>query len=181
MYVWARLARMVATLGSRGPYRPGDETRLSFRCLPSDIDRNIHLNNARYLMLADVGRVDIFFRSGLMRLYRERGWSPLMGGVEAAYVREIRLWRRFDVVSSIETWEGSQVIGRHKFVLDDGRTAAMLMTTAGVYDGKAGRFVAMEEVIAALGFDTAPRPPTQAEQNFMASHGSLRAMAKKGG
>ena len=56
MYVWGRLARMAATTKSRGLFRPGDESRLNFRCLPSDIDRNMHLNNARYMMLADIGR-----------------------------------------------------------------------------------------------------------------------------
>ena len=49
-------------------------------------------------------------------------------------MREIRLWRRFEVVSSIETWEGTQVIGKHRFVLDNGETAALILTTAGVYD-----------------------------------------------
>jgi hypothetical protein len=54
MYVWARMARMLATARSRGPYVMGGESRLAFRCLPTDIDFNIHLNNARYMMLADL-------------------------------------------------------------------------------------------------------------------------------
>ena len=89
MYVWGRMARMMLTAKSRGRYRMGEESRLSFRCLPIDIDTNIHLNNARYLMLADVGRIDIFIRSGLLGHARRRGWSPMMGGVQAVYVREI--------------------------------------------------------------------------------------------
>src|SRR6185437_691197 len=133
MYVWARLARMALTARSRGDYRMGDESRLSFRCLPTDIDTNLHLNNARYLMLADVGRIDIFYRTGLIALARERGWAPMLGGLQTVFVREIRLWRKFDVVSTVETWEGSQVIGRHEFVLDSGETAAMVLTTAGIY------------------------------------------------
>ena len=48
MYVWARMARMLATARSRGPYVMGGESRLAFRCLPTDIDFNIHLNNAHY-------------------------------------------------------------------------------------------------------------------------------------
>lgn len=81
MYVWARLARMALTAKSRGPYRAGGESRLSFRCLPTDIDSNMHLNNARYMMLADVGRIDIFLRSGLLGLARRNGWGPMMGGL----------------------------------------------------------------------------------------------------
>ena len=78
MYVWARLFRTVLTARSRGRYRLGEESRLTFRCLPSDIDSNLHLNNARYMMLADIGRIDIFMRGGLLALARKNGWAPMM-------------------------------------------------------------------------------------------------------
>lgn len=178
MYVWARLARMAMTTKARGPYRFGDEGLLSFRCLPGDVDANMHLNNARYMMLADVGRIDIFLRAGLMKIARERQWAPMMGGLQSVYVREIRLWKRFEVVSSIETWVGSQVLGRHRFVLEDGRTAAVILTTAGVYDRSERRFVPIAEVVAALGHTIEPRPPSAEERAFLASHDGLRRMAK---
>jgi acyl-CoA thioesterase FadM len=178
MYVWGRLARMALTAKSRGPYRLGEESRLAFRCLPTDIDANMHLNNARYMMLADVGRLDLFLRVGLFRLARERGWGPMMGGLQAAYVREIRLWRRFSVGSTIETWEGTQILGQHRFILEDGRTAAVILTTAGVYDFRERRFVPIDEVVAALGYRLTPRPLTDEERLFLASHQNLRARAK---
>ena len=95
MYVWARMARMMATASRRGPYRIGGESRLAFRCQPTDIDSHSHLNNARYMMLADLGRIDIFLRVGLIALARKKGWAPMIGGLESVYVREIRLWRSF--------------------------------------------------------------------------------------
>ncbi|CCV14741.1 thioesterase family protein [Mesorhizobium sp. STM 4661] len=180
MYVWARLARMIATAPRRGPYLMGGESRLAFRCLPTDIDSNIHLNNARYMMLADLGRIDIFVRAGLVTLARKNGWAPMMGGLQSVYVREIRLWRRFEVVSSIETWEGTAVVGKHRFVLDNGETAALIMTTAGIYDRANRRFLDMGEVVAALGRSVQPRPLTPAEERFMASHQGLRNLAKAG-
>jgi acyl-CoA thioesterase FadM len=179
MYVWARLAKMALTAKSRGRYRMRDESRLVFRCLPTDIDSNLHLNNARYMMLADVGRIDIFMRAGLLKLARRNGWAPMMGGLQAVYVREIRLWKKFEVVSTVETWEDTQVIGRHRFVLQNGQTAAVVMTTAGVYDFRSRRFLEIDEVIASLGHRIEPRPPTEAEKVFMASHGRLRELAKK--
>ncbi|MEQ8451924.1 MAG: thioesterase family protein [Nitratireductor sp.] len=178
MYVWGRLLRVAVTSKSRGAYRLGEESGLSFRCLPSDIDSNIHLNNARYMMLADLGRIDLFLRAGLLGLARRNKWAPMMGGVQSVYVREIRLWRRFDVLSSIETWEGTQVIGRHRFVLENGETAALIMTTAGVYDVPNRRFLAIDEVVQALGARVRPRAPNAAEAEFMGSHGRLRALAK---
>jgi acyl-CoA thioesterase FadM len=180
MYVWFRLARMALTAKARGPYRMGGESRLSFRCLPSDIDTNLHLNNARYMMLADLGRIDIFQRSGLLKLARKRGWAPMLGGLQTVFVREIRLWRRFDVVSTLETWQGSQVVGRHRFVLEDGQTAALILTTAGIYERRLRRFVEIDEAVAALGYSGVPRPPTEAEQVFRDSHHRLRNLAKNG-
>ena len=178
MYVWLRLARMMATARSRGRYALGEESRLSFRCLPTDIDTNRHLNNARYMMLADVGRIDIFARAGLIQLARKRRWAPMMGGLQAVYAREIRLWQRFDVVSTLETWEGSQVIGRHRFELEDGRTAAVVMTTAGVYDFSGRRFVPIDDIVAELGETVRPRALREEERAFLASHAGLRRLAK---
>lgn len=180
MYVWLRLARMIATARSRGRYRLGEESRLSFRCLPTDIDSNLHLNNARYMMLADVGRIDIFARAGLIELARRNRWAPMMGGLQAVYVREIKLWKKFEVVSTIETWEDTQVIGRHRFVLGDGRTAAVVMTTAGVYDFAGRRFVPIDDIVETLGASARPRSPSEEERIFMASHAGLRRLAKGG-
>lgn len=181
MYVWGRMAKMVATAKGRGSFRPGDVSRLAFRCLPHDIDPNMHMNNARYPMIADVGRYDIFIRGGFMRLRKERNWAPMMGGVQCAFIREIRLWKRFELLSMMDTWDGSQVLGRHRFVLENGETACEILTTAGVYDLKARRFVPMEEVAEALGDATPPRPPSESERAFMASHQLLREVGKQRG
>ena len=178
MYVWGRLARMVMTAKARGRYRMGEESRLSFRCLPTDIDTNLHLNNARYMMLADMGRIDIFLRAGLIGLARKHRWAPMMGGLQAVYAREIRLWKRFEVVSTIETWQDTQVVGQHRFVLEDGVTAALVMTTAGIYDLRNRRFVPIDEIVSMLGPPVAPRPPNEEERIFMDSHARLRRLAK---
>ncbi|WP_028032295.1 thioesterase family protein [Chelativorans sp. J32] len=178
MYVWFRLLRVALTGRRRGRFRMGDESRIPLRCLPSDIDMNFHLNNARYMMLADLGRMDIFFRSGLMAAARKRGWGPMLGGLQVSYVREIRPWQRFELVSTVETWGGTQIIGRHRFVLADGRTGAIILTTGGIYDRRNRRFVEISEAMAAIGHDQPPRPPTAEEKAFMASHQGLRALAK---
>jgi len=178
MYVWARMAKMAATAKSRGPFRVGETSRLSFRCLPSDIDINLHMNNARYPMLADVGRYDLFIRSGLVKMGRERGWAPMMGGIECVFLREIRLWRRFELLSSLELWRGLQFMGKHRFVLENGQTACEILATAGIYDLRNRRFVPMEEAMATLGIEAVSREPTEAEMRFLASHEALRAQAK---
>ena len=178
MYVWGRFLRTALTTRSRGRYRFGTESMLSLRCLPTDIDGNLHLNNARYMMLADMGRIDIFIRSGFWDLCKKNGWAPMMGGLQAVYVREIRLWQTFQVVSTAGTWHDRQLIGAHRFLHADGTVAAMMLTTAGVYDRINRTFVPISDVARHLGYDGEPRPPTAAEAAFIASHDGLRKMAR---
>lgn len=180
MYVWARLTRVVATASRRGPISsPDGESRLTFRCLPTDIDPNIHLNNARYMMLADLGRFDLLIRTGLLAAARRNDWVPMMGGVQAVYSRQIKLWQKFRVISSFETWTGTQFVGRHRFELADGRTAAMVMTTAGIYDRTRRRFVPAEELAAKLGIEHQPRDPDGCEQQYLTSHELIRSAIKE--
>jgi acyl-CoA thioesterase FadM len=179
MYVWARLARVVATASRRGPLlSPDGKSRLTFRCLPTDIDPNIHLNNARYMMLADLGRFDLLIRTGLLSAARRNNWAPMMGGVQAVYSRQIKLWQKFHVISSFETWTGTQFVGRHRFEHADGQTAAMVITTAGIYDRTGRRFVPAGELAEKLGVDHAPRDPDACEQQYLTSHDLIRSAIK---
>jgi len=129
-------------------------------------------------MLADVGRIDIFLRSGFWALCSRNGWGPMMGGLQSAYVREIKLWKTFEIVSTIETWTDRQMIGRHRFVADDGRTAAMVLTTAGVYDRGGRRFVPIQEVVDQLSPGLQPRSLTPEEDAFVTSHAGVRELGK---
>lgn len=180
MYVWARLIRVVATARRRGPiYSPDGESRLTFRCLPTDIDPNIHLNNARYMMLADLGRFDLMIRTGFLAAARRNNWVPMMGGLQSVYARQIKLWQKFDVISNFDTWTGTQFIGRHRFVLADGRTAAIVMTTAGIYDRSARRYVPSHELAAQMGVKAPPRETNPSENAYLDSHELMRAQIRE--
>jgi len=178
MYIWLRLARMMATAKGRGPARLGDVTRNGFRCHLGDIDNYGHMNNARYPTIADIGRIELFIRTGMWGLARQRNWWPMMGGVHTAFIREIKLWKRFDVLSSFETWEDRQLLGLHRFVFEDGSTAAVVRTSIGVYDYTNRTFRRIDEVAGALGVPERPRPPNEGELSFLASQASLRSLTR---
>jgi acyl-CoA thioesterase FadM len=171
------MARMAATARLRGPCRFGEGNRFSFRCLPTDIDSYGHMNNARYAMLADIGRIDLFIRSGMMRLGRKKNWWPLMGGNQTVYNREIRLWQAFDVVSVFDLWQDRQLIGRHEFILAGGRVAALTLTTVGIYDYGGANFVPIEAAMRAIGQSETSRRPDEVEALFLASHRRIRGEA----
>ncbi len=178
MYIWGRLATMALRARRGGKARIGDAIEHSFRCWPTDVDNYLHMNNARYMTIADIGRVELFFRTGMWDLGKSRNWWPMMGGGQVAFVKEIKLWRKFRVVSSFETWEGRQLLGQHRFMLEDGAAAAMVRTTIGVYDFTNRTYLPIDQVAQAIGQPQRPRPPDQGELSFMRSHADLRALAR---
>ena len=130
-------------------------------------------------MLADLGRIDIFFRTGLVRLAREKAGRRCWAASSRCSCARSGCGSASRWCPRIETWEGTQVIGRHAFILDTGETAALVMTTAGVYDRAARRFVEIDDMIPCR-IEAIPRPPSEAEKIFMASHAGLRALANGG-
>ena len=82
------------------------------------------------------------------------------------------------MISTIETWDGVKSIGQHRFVFEDGTTAAIAFTTAGIYDLRNRRFVPFEEVMQAIDIQAEQREPTDAERTFMASHAALRMLGQ---
>ncbi|KAG1647619.1 hypothetical protein GQR58_030448 [Nymphon striatum] len=44
-----------------------DETRMHLHVLPTDLDIAVHMNNGRYLTLADLGRWDMMIRNGFWK------------------------------------------------------------------------------------------------------------------
>ncbi|KAG1647621.1 hypothetical protein GQR58_030448 [Nymphon striatum] len=50
-----------------------DETRMHLHVLPTDLDIAVHMNNGRYLTLADLGRWDMMIRNGFWKTMRAKG------------------------------------------------------------------------------------------------------------
>lgn len=178
MYIWTRISTMMMRAKGRGHVPLAGQTEHTFRCWPSDVDNYMHMNNARYLAIADVGRVELFFRTGMWDFGKSRNWWPMMGGGQVVYVKEIKLWQKFKVISTFETWEDRQLLGLHRFVLEDGKISAVVRTTIGVYDYTNRKYLPIDEVAEALGQPGRPRAPDQGEVNFMRSSADLRAMAR---
>src|SRR5262249_9464645 len=57
MFPWLRLLRVGLNLIGKSKVDLLATTRVHLRVWPNDLDFNIHANNARYLALADIGRI----------------------------------------------------------------------------------------------------------------------------
>lgn len=142
-----------------GGFAPLAEARLPYRVLPNDLDFNLHMNNARYLSLMDLGRVDLLNRLGLLR-YAFRGhWVPVLGAVRIRYVRPLRFWQRYDLVTRIAGWDAKWFYLEQRFEAE-GRLIAVAQVK-GLLRGPGGS-IPTDEVLARVGVGL-PAPPLTAE------------------
>lgn len=181
MNLWWRLFWFLLTAGRRPSIAPDGLSVLRFRVWPGDLDISSHMNNGRYVTIADFGRMDVMARSGLWRLVRERGWTPIASNVSIRFRREMRMWQRFMLESQIVAWDAEQVIFQHRFVLKggpkSGQTAALALVKAGIYDRAARRFVPISEMMDALGSHRETPPMSDEIRAFLDTDSALRALS----
>lgn len=182
MNLWFRLLCLMA----RRPFRPNLDpragvSRLAFRVLPTDLDLNLHMNNGRYLMLMDLGRIDLVVRSGLWRVIWRNGWAPTLAAVMIRYRQELRPFERFVLTTRLSAWSESVAVMEHTFIIASGprrgRVAARALVKAGFYDRATRALVPVRRLVAELGLSEAETasPPLSAEiEAFLAADTALR-------
>jgi acyl-CoA thioesterase FadM len=143
----------------RGACAPLDAARLRFHVLPHDLDFNLHVNNARYLALMDLGRVDLLNHLGLMRLAFRGRWFPVLGQVSIRYHRPLLLFQGFDLVTRIVGWDAKWFYLEQRFERE-GKPIATAYARA-LVRGPDGS-IPTDRIIAALGFQiSSPELPAE--------------------
>jgi acyl-CoA thioesterase FadM len=82
-----------------------DESVLTLRVWPTDLDLNGHMNNGRYLTVMDLGRFDLIIRTGLGRVVARRRWSPLVASATIRFRKSLRPFARYQLRSRIVCWD----------------------------------------------------------------------------
>lgn len=157
MNLWFRLIAVLV----RAFTRPGcgllEETVLRVRIWPNDLDINGHVNNGRYLTLADLARVDYVVRSGLARLAVRQRAIPVMGDVTAKYRREVRLMEAIEIRTRLLGWDRKWSYIEHRFVRRN-KTVAVV-TTRGLFRSASGTIAPAGLVEAMCGHRESPELP----------------------
>jgi acyl-CoA thioesterase FadM len=108
-----------------------DVLELPMRVLPNDLDLNVHLSNARYLSVLDLGVIAILVRSRFMKAIRSLGAFPMEGGVMISYRSQIHPFARYRLrlwyLGCDEYWH----VFAFAFVRADGRLAAKGLVKGG--------------------------------------------------
>jgi acyl-CoA thioesterase FadM len=117
------LALRMMGVAFSAPFRPRlgllGESRLNFRVLPADLDYNIHMNNARYLALMDVGRVDLILRSGMWRAMWRNHWQAVLAGSIVRYRRPLKPFQKMQMVSRLIGWDEKWFYIDHRIASGD--------------------------------------------------------------
>lgn len=113
IYVWLRSLRM-----ERLPAGPL-ESCLTLRTLPNDLDLNLHMNNGRFLTICDLNRVDMFIRTGLIKLMLKKKWAPIVVEHKMEYRRSLGLWQKYEVRMQLTHWDEKYFYMTHQFFIKD--------------------------------------------------------------
>jgi acyl-CoA thioesterase FadM len=179
MNLWLRVLWLFLTapFGARiAP--PFGVSRLRFRVWPLDLDTNLHMNNGRYLTIADLGRADLLLRTGLWRAVLKEGLLPMLSGAAIRFRRELRPFQPFTLESRIVAWQGTSFVMEHRFIAKDGAgaeiTAAIALVRGGLYAKRQRKFLPAAHIAELSGY-AGPAPeitPDLAE--FLALESALK-------
>ncbi len=95
-----------------------EESRVAFCVWPNDCDLSLHMNNGRYLTVMDLGRVHLTAQSGLLREALRRRWMPVLAAAEITYLRSLKPFQRFELVTRLLTWDDKYVYLEQRFERD---------------------------------------------------------------
>lgn len=115
MYPWIRLFKVVAlNLIHHTRRGPLDESVLTFRVWPGDLDFNLHMNDGRYITLTNFGRVDLLGGLGLTWKMIRRGWAPVVASAHVEYRRELRTFQKFRIRTRVLGWDEKWLYIEHR-------------------------------------------------------------------
>jgi acyl-CoA thioesterase FadM len=116
MNLWFRLFCMLISLPFRRKASVSDVTSISMTVLPTDLDFNMHVNNGRYLTMADVGRIDHILRTGTARAAFKLRAKPIVGDAIAKFRRDLKPFQRFVIETRACGWDEKWTYVEHRFV-----------------------------------------------------------------
>jgi len=121
----------------------------------TDIDLNLHLNNAKYLKYMDLARVENMLANGLMWKCMRAGIRPIITNTEISYIRELRTWQRFSVSAQILGYDDKYFYSEQRFTSDGKLCTHAFTRLACVHKGRAQN---VPETFARLGISELPPP-----------------------
>jgi len=131
-----------------------DPATLSFRVWITDQDAFQHMNNSRYMSIADLAVVDLLMRTGFAKSLRQNGFTPVVVHKDLSVFKMLKFPQRYEVTSRIVGWQGPYVCFQHDFYRNGRRHAASM--TIGRMVGRNGEKPRVDALAERLGWGEIP-------------------------
>ncbi len=128
-----------------------------------------HMTNSRYSSFTDLGIMNYMGRTGALRAFRKRGWSPIVQYEAFKYLRMLRFPQKFELHTRLAGWQDGYMCFKHSFVSGGRVHAESLMVARLVGPKKA--VVTAEMAMEALGVKL---ESPQLDAGFLAAIEDLR-------
>ena len=154
MFPWLRLLRVGLGLIGNSKVDLLATTRIRLRVWPNDLDFNLHVNNGRFLALADIGRMHWFVRTGVLGIARQHKAFPVIGDATAKFRRDLTVFQTFEIHTRLIGWDSKWGFLEHRFVRKD--RVIGVVAIRGVFKAQSGP-VDPQVLLAGLAY-SAPSP-----------------------
>jgi YbgC/YbaW family acyl-CoA thioester hydrolase len=126
-----------------------------FRVGVRDIDFNLHINNARYMVFMERARWDHPIQTDTWDVMLKEKLNFIIAGIEMGYIREIRYGKKFEVETRYLGWDEKYVYMEQRFVVGDKIHAYGLVKAVFLQRGK---LAVPADVASLLGIKEASDP-----------------------
>jgi acyl-CoA thioesterase FadM len=119
MFPWLRLFGVGLSLIGKSKVDLLATTRVRLRVWPNDLDYNLHVNNGRYLALAQISGAHWFVRTGSLGIARQHKAFPVIGDAFAKFRHDLKVFQTFEIHTRVIGWDSKWVFFEHRFVRKD--------------------------------------------------------------
>lgn len=123
-------------------------TMVNFRVWPLDMDINMHLNNARYLSMMDLGRIHHMGKSGMLKKAFEYKWMPVVAKIDIRFIRPIGAFEKYTLRTEITEFDEKYFHMKQVF-LQNGHEVAVAHLK-GLFLDKKGKKLTSEYILRHL-------------------------------
>ncbi len=124
-----------------------------FRVGFADIDFNMHINNARYMLFMERARWDHPVQTNTWDIMFKEKLNFIVAGIEMGYIRELRFGKAFEVETRYLGWDEKYLYLEQRFVADGKIHAYGLVKAVFLQKGK---LADPSNVASLLEIETAP-------------------------
>jgi acyl-CoA thioesterase FadM len=131
-----------------------------------DQDPMGHMTNSRYSSFTDLGMMNFMGRTGALKIFRKRGWLPIVQYESFNYIRMLRYPQKFELQTRLVGWQDSFICFDHRFVFQgEARTTGRMVTRL---HGKGRARITARDAMDALGVNYESPPLDDAFQRIVA-------------